>query len=248
VTTFEPGASEVLTQGLRLQAALDRVLREEPGADHHRRVRGVRAARDRRDDDAPWSSSKLVAVERDARTRRAAARRAAVPRRRAPARRGCPAGPAARWSGRSPGTSRRATRSGSFFASTAEARERLEERLLRASRARRGPAGRGPARLGSTVAEVELDACRSNVGSGSRIVPRALLLAVGLDQRDARAGAPGEAQVASVSASTGKMPQVAPYSGDMLRSSRGRRAERREAGAEELDELADDAVLRAASR
>ncbi len=42
----------VFTHGLLLQAALDRLLREQAGADHHLRVRRVRAGRDRGDDDA----------------------------------------------------------------------------------------------------------------------------------------------------------------------------------------------------
>jgi hypothetical protein len=43
-----------------------------------------------------------------------------------------------------------------------------------------------------------------------------LLLEVGLDERDLLGAAAGETQVRSVSASTGKRPQVAPYSGAML--------------------------------
>ena len=51
VTTFEPGASDVFTHGLRRQPARDGVAREQAGGEHHRRVRRVRAARDRGDDD-----------------------------------------------------------------------------------------------------------------------------------------------------------------------------------------------------
>ena len=59
----QPGAVEVARHDPRArgearlhmwfngQAFLDRVLRKEPRCDHHRRVRGVRAARDRSDDD-----------------------------------------------------------------------------------------------------------------------------------------------------------------------------------------------------
>ena len=57
MTTVEPGASEVLTHGLRSRPALDRLLGEQPGADHHRGfevlVQLVIAAITTR----PWSSS-----------------------------------------------------------------------------------------------------------------------------------------------------------------------------------------------
>jgi len=57
-------------------------------------------------------------------------------------------------------------------------------------------------------------------------------------------GAAGEAEYLRVSLSTGKMPQVAPYSGAMLAMvARSARGEFGDAGAVELDELADDAVL-----
>ena len=62
MTTVEPGASEVFTQGFDVEAALDRLLREQAGADHHRRVRGVRAARDRGDHDPAVVEVELVAV------------------------------------------------------------------------------------------------------------------------------------------------------------------------------------------
>ena len=51
MTTSEPGASDVFTHGGTDQAALDRVPREQAGRDHHRRVRRVRARRDRGDHD-----------------------------------------------------------------------------------------------------------------------------------------------------------------------------------------------------
>ena len=51
VTTFEPGASDVLTHGFARQAARDGVARQQARGEHHRRVGGVRAARDRGDHD-----------------------------------------------------------------------------------------------------------------------------------------------------------------------------------------------------
>ena len=50
ITTFEPGASDVFTHGLHCRPALDGVLGQQPGGDHHVRVRCVRARRDRGDD------------------------------------------------------------------------------------------------------------------------------------------------------------------------------------------------------
>ena len=66
------------------------------------------------------------------------------------------------------------------------------ERLLHVWTARRGPAGAsGPARLGSTVAEVELAACRCTSASGVvGAVEQALLLRVRLDQLDLLVGRP----------------------------------------------------------
>ena len=66
MTTVEPGASEVFTQGIALEPELDRPLGEQAGADHHRGVRGVGAARDRRDHDPAVIELDLGAVlERD---------------------------------------------------------------------------------------------------------------------------------------------------------------------------------------
>ena len=53
VTTFDPGARLVFTHGRVLQPPLHRLLRQETRADHHRGVRGVRAAGDRRDHHRP---------------------------------------------------------------------------------------------------------------------------------------------------------------------------------------------------
>ena len=101
---------------------------------------------------------------------------------------------------------------------------------------------RGPASDGSTVARSSSTHLRVLGSSPGRA--RAVLLAVGLDERDLLGGRPVRRRYASVSSSTGKKPQVAPYSGDMFpivaRSASGSAGE---AVAEELDELADDAHL-----
>ena len=49
MTTCEPGASEVLTQGLGLRPSAPRLLRDQARADHHVGVRGVGAGGDRGD-------------------------------------------------------------------------------------------------------------------------------------------------------------------------------------------------------
>ena len=49
MTTLDPGASDVLTQGLRFRPSLDGVLGQQRGADHDRGVGGVRARGDRGD-------------------------------------------------------------------------------------------------------------------------------------------------------------------------------------------------------
>ena len=61
-----PGASEVLTHGLTVRPVLHGVAGEQAGAEHHRRVGGVRAARDRGDHDVAVVELGLGAVgERD---------------------------------------------------------------------------------------------------------------------------------------------------------------------------------------
>ena len=48
------------------------------------------------------------------------------------------------------------------------------------------------------------------------LVPEHVLLAVGLDERDALSGRPVKRRYSSVTSSTGKKPHVAPYSGLMF--------------------------------
>ena len=131
------GRERRLDPRLALQPALDRVLREQPGGDHHLRVRRVRARGDRGDHDG--AVVELVVGARDG--------RALVPGRRprwrparcrapAPARRRA----AARSSGRRPGRCRRPPCRAS--------RSRSRRRTCRASRGTppsRARAARGPA-------------------------------------------------------------------------------------------------------
>ena len=176
VTTFEPGASEVFTQGLRCEAPLDRLLRQQAGGEHHRRVRGVGAARDRGDDDR--AVRQRVAPCSDRAHRRGASPSRQRPRRLAVAS-ACAGLGAAGWA-------RAATAAPS------------SNDVLRVAQGARGPAGAsGPARLGSTVLEVQLQrvgvhrppACR-RCGTGPAPCSRPR------PARPARLGAAGEAQVA----------------------------------------------------
>ena len=199
MTTREPGASEVLTHGCDRQAALDRLLGEQPGGEHHRRVRGVGAARDGGDHDVPVVELGHRAVgerrPRWARGRGPAARgrtacRSPAPRR---CRRWGRSPPAGRW----PGTTRRRPRrgrrrsagasgpgSGTDTAAGQQAWRATTRTDAGASASATRSWGRaGPARLGSTVDEVELEALGED-GLAGRVVPQPLLLGVGLDQRD----------------------------------------------------------------
>ena len=188
MTTFEPGASDVFTHGLDLQPALDRVAREQAGADHHRRVRRVRARRDRGDHDVAVVELGLGAVgerqrdDRRRRGRRPARRRC---RRRAPARRrrSCAESPFVA-GGSEAGNDSSDRSSASVCGGSTQVLEREPERrlglgqrdaVLRALRA-------GERR--HDLAEVELE--RLGVGRllGVLVVPQALRLGVGLDALD----------------------------------------------------------------
>ena len=85
----------------------------------------------------------------------------------------------------------------------------------------------GPGQRRLDVAEVELDGVGVGRLLGVLVVPEALLLGVGLDELDELLRAPGEGQVAQRLASIGKIAQVEPNSGLMLpivaRSASGRR-------------------------
>ena len=62
MTTFEPGARLVFTQGFTVQAALDGFFRQQARAQHQRRIRSIRATGDRRDDHRAAGKFERVAV------------------------------------------------------------------------------------------------------------------------------------------------------------------------------------------
>ena len=234
MTTFEPGASDVFTHGLRAQAARDGVAREDPRADHHRRVRGVRAARDRRDHDVAVVELERLAVERHARRRAAARERArrlrAVRSAAADARAGAGrVARARRWRagprpGRTPRPPRRARRPGRRRWARSRASARLNaswalaqsDAVLRALRA-------GEARLDR--AEVELERVRERRLLGLLVVPQALLAGVGLDERDLLGGCGRTAPGSGASRRrSGRSRRSSRTPATCCRSSRGRRS------------------------
>ena len=233
------GGERGLDPRLDVQAPLDRVAGENARPDHHRRVRGVRAAGDGGDHDVAVVQLELLAVHRDTWTDAAvdvtaaldgtglgSARMAAVPRRRVGGREGVldvlvvavAVGHVA-------------------LQGLLEGLLRVDERdaVLRALRS---------GERGDDVAQVELEALRVRGLLAVLVVPEALLLRVGLDELDLLLGAAGELQVAQRLG--------------VDREDRARRAELRrhvadgrpvgqrqvgQAGPVELDELADHAVL-----
>ena len=82
------------------EAALDRLLRQQPGADHHLRVRRVRAGRDRGDHDAAVLELVVGAGDRDASCGQGRPPRPASRRARARRLRPAPARSSGRWPGR----------------------------------------------------------------------------------------------------------------------------------------------------
>ncbi len=166
----------VFTHGFVRQPALDGVLRQQPGGEHHRRVRRVRAARDRRDHDR--------AVRQRERLRRSSSPARAC--RAAPVRVGLDVRLAAAAALAQPRRSARRVDAGvldarasltRFVRGTTPSRRRERHAVLR-------PLRPGDARL--HVAEIE----RERVGEQrlGRVVgaEEALLLRVRLDQRDVR--------------------------------------------------------------
>ena len=232
---------------LGLQPALDRVARQQAGADHHRRVRRVRARRDRRDHDVAVVELGLGAVgerERDElgdavgdlRAARAGRRRAPAGGR-APSRRSSPAG---RRRGTTPRTARRprcgAARPGRRARAGTTPLDSVSETR---SCGRFGPASDGTTspRSSSSVSEY--------VGLlGVRVVPQALRLRVGLDALELLGRAAGELEVAQ---RLGVDREDRAGRAELRRHVADRRpvGERQvgDPGAVELDELADDAVL-----
>ena len=171
--------------------------------------------------------------------------------RRRRARAGRARGRARRWpAGRRPGRSRRSASSWPWaICSSASRPTRSASAARKASFApcsgTRSCGRLGPGQRGHDVAEVELDGVGEGRLLGVLVVPEALLLGVGLDERRrAPSGARRSAGSAASRRSIGKIAQVEPNSGLMLpivaRSASG---SARHAGAVELDELAHDALL-----
>ena len=253
MTTFEPGASDVFTQGLRRQAALARALRaSRPAASitdgFEVFVQLVIAAITT----WPWSSSNSCRRRASPRSRRSGARGDGGRGRGRGPRLAASRGVVARPAGRRPGSARRRPRPGrptprrrspsSASRNSCLARRRSGDAVLRALAGRRCE--------GSTVAEVELERVGEGRLLGVLVVPQALLLGVGLDERDLLGRAAGELQVAQrLGVDREDRAGRAELRATCCRSSRGRRAAGVEQpGAVELDELADDAASRAASR
>ena len=193
VTTFEPGREARLHPWPAREPALDRLLRQQPGGDHHLRVRGVRAARDRGDDDGAVVELEALAVELapdgfpTLRRRRGTAT-AARGRELLVAGRLCVGGSLAGKLSATASSSRRCR-------SRRRRSAAREERLLRVAKrhAVLRPARPGEARLDGR--EVELDDVSSRSGCVVGVVPEQVLLAVRLDERDLLVAPPGEAQV-----------------------------------------------------
>ena len=185
MTTFEPGASDVLTHGFDVRPALDRVAGEQAGAEHHRRVRGVRAGRDRGDHDVAVVELGLRAVlERD--RRRVASMRSAtctppVPRRAGSGRGAVVRRPLVvgrRVGGREGLVARLVVGSSSSGSASGSMSSSASRNAALDSVSETRSCGRfGPASDGHDLAEVELE--RLGVGRllGVLVVPQALLLA-----------------------------------------------------------------------
>ncbi len=218
---FGTGREARLHPRLLLQAALDRLLRQQAGADHHAGIRGIRAARNRGDHHVP-----VVDEMRHGR------RRGWVGH-----------GDAALGRHRRLGPDRRRCFGGSLDASlhAAERGQKSALRLLERYTILR------PLRAGETRfdrAEVELD----HLGVGGIRIPgipeQPLRTRIRLDQRHLRRLATGEAQVVERHLVDREDRNRGPVLGTHV-AERGaiRNGQVGEAGPEELDELSDDAVL-----
>ncbi len=249
MTTVEPGASEVLTHGLRSRPRSHGVAGEQAGADHHRWVGGVGAAGDRRDHDpavVELEGGAVVELDLDCVL--------ADPRREG--RRGA--------SGRPPRLAalvfvvlgRRVRGGEGLFARLVDAvahllsglgvelLHRLEEGLLGVGQRHPvlGPLGAGDA--GGDVAEVELEHVGEDRVGRPLLEVHALLAGVGVDQLEGLGGPAGQLEIAQ---------RLRVDREDRAGRAELRRhvADRRPVGeaqsgqarAEELDELGDDAAL-----
>ncbi len=240
---------------LALEPLLDRLAGEKPGADHHRRVRGVGAAGDRGDHHAAvveldllaaleldhhrlglvlgdrGEALALVAVGSNTRGLARLARRG--PR---------PAGP-------TPGTTRAIASSTPLPSASAASGSNSASDSMNAgfafARAIRSCGRFGPAIDGSTARRGPGRACSVKVGSSeSRVVEHPLLARVGVDQLDHLRRPAGELEVAQRLAVDR---EDRAGRAELRRHVPDRRpvgeAERVQPGAEELDELRDDAAL-----
>ena len=137
--------------------------------------------------------------------------------------------PAGRWPGTTRGGAAGRRSSPTPFVVGDVAGQRLAERRLRVGAAPRGPAGASGRRARHDVAEVELERVGERRLLGVLVVPEALLLGVGLDERDLLGRAAGELEVAQrLGVDREDRARRAELRATCCRSSRGRRA----AGAE----------------
>ncbi len=199
---------------LSLEAALDSVSGDQSGGDHHRGVRGIRAARDRGDDHGPVVELEALAVKVDWNP--------AVTRGRRAGLRDGGAGVGREVRARSHRAGRVAGREGldrlrvPVSVIDPEGAERIRETTPSPRRAAGDPAG-AEARPGS--ARPSRGRARRLPSTGPRHAGRARAAALcsrSRRARSARRSGPSAPGNGCVSPSTGKKPQVAPYSGDML--------------------------------
>ena len=186
---------------LPLQAPLHRLLGQEAGGEHDRRVGGIGAAGDRGDHHRAMVQN-LGRVLQHHRVRRRRFRRpfAPNPDRGRPLTR-------TPWPPSFPGAGLPA---GSRLGSASRKERLASDRRIRSC------GRRGPAMLGSTVERSSDSVSREDRLGRARRVEEPLLLHVGSTSATRSSGRPVNRRYCRVTSSTGKMAQVAPYSGDML--------------------------------
>ena len=248
MTTVEPGASDVFTQGLRCRPGLDRVAGQQAGADHHARVGGVGAAGDRGDHDHAVvelervPSSSVTSIASSVSGFAVATPPSAMRRARLAAAVGVVV--ARRVGGRERLVDRLVAVVELLGGVGIELLHRLQEAGLGASQRHPvlGALGPGEARL--DVAEVELQGVGEGRILGVGVVEHPLLAGVGVDQLDRLGRAAGELQVAQ---RLGVDREDRAGRAELRRHVADRRPvgepEGGEPGAEELDELRDHAPL-----